>query len=94
MEEDKGTANDNTRVKRFIAKYTINPAVAHGMSHMVGSIELGKVADLCLWNPAFFGSKPELVMKGGFIAWAQMGDPNASIPTPQPPALPTRGPTL
>ena len=84
LEEDKGTANDNTRVKRFIAKYTINPAVAHGMSHMVGSIELGKVADLCLWNPAFFGSKPELVMKGGFIAWAQMGDPNASIPTPQP----------
>jgi len=84
LPEDAGKNNDNTRVKRYISKYTINPAVAHGFSHMVGSIEPGKVADLVLWNPAFFGSKPDLVMKGGFIAWAQMGDPNASIPTPQP----------
>lgn len=84
LPEDKGTSNDNTRVKRFIAKYTINPAIAHGMSHLIGSIEVGKIADLVLWSPAFFGSKPDLVMKGGFIAWAQMGDPNASIPTPQP----------
>ena len=75
---------DNFRVKRYIAKYTINPAVAHGISHVVGSIECGKLADLCLWKPAFFGSKPEIVIKGGQIAWAQMGDPNASIPTPEP----------
>ena len=75
---------DNFRVKRYIAKYTINPAIAHGMSHMVGSIETGKLADLCLWKPALFGAKPEMVIKGGTIAWAQMGDPNASIPTPQP----------
>jgi urease subunit alpha len=76
--------NDNTRAKRYVAKYTINPAIAHGMSTHVGSVEVGKLADLCLWKPAFFGVKPELVIKGGAIAWAQMGDPNASIPTPQP----------
>jgi urease subunit alpha len=76
--------NDNGRVKRYVAKYTINPAIAHGMSHVVGSIEPGKLADLVLWQPAFFGVKPELVLKGGLIAYAAMGDPNASIPTPQP----------
>ena len=76
--------NDNTRVKRYIAKYTINPAIAHGISHEVGSIELGKWADLVVWKPAFFGVKPALILKGGFIAMAAMGDPNASIPTPQP----------
>ncbi|MCI1374907.1 MAG: urease subunit alpha [Acetobacter sp.] len=75
---------DNARVKRYIAKYTINPAIAHGLSHEVGSIEVGKLADLVLWEPAFFGVKPELVIKGGAIAYAMMGDPNASIPTPQP----------
>ena len=75
---------DNARVKRYIAKYTINPAIAHGMSHEVGSIEVGKRADLVLWNPAFFGVKPEMVLLGGSIAAAPMGDPNASIPTPQP----------
>ncbi|MEO1266102.1 MAG: urease subunit alpha, partial [Pseudomonadota bacterium] len=82
--EDSGAGNDNTRVKRYIAKYTINPAIAHGMSAHIGSIETGKLADLCLWSPAFFGVKPDLVLKGGAIAAAQMGDPNASIPTPQP----------
>ena len=76
--------DDNARIKRFVAKYTINPAIAHGMAHAIGSVEVGKVADLVLWRPAMFGIKPELVMKGGLIAWAQMGDPNASIPTPQP----------
>jgi urease subunit alpha len=76
--------NDNLRIKRYISKYTINPAIAHGISHVVGSIEVGKVADLVLWKPAFFGAKPEMVVKGGVIAWSQMGDPNASIPTPQP----------
>src|SRR5258705_4412412 len=76
--------NDNFRIKRYIAKYTINPAIAHGFAHLVGSIEPGKLADLVLWKPAFFGAKPEMVIKGGTIAWAQMGDPNASIPTPQP----------
>ncbi len=76
--------NDNFRVRRYIAKYTINPAIAHGMSHEIGSIEIGKRADLVLWNPAFFGVKPEMVLLGGSIAMAQMGDPNASIPTPQP----------
>ncbi|MBD2101263.1 urease subunit alpha [Leptolyngbya sp. FACHB-261] len=76
--------NDNSRAKRYIAKYTICPAIAHGISHVVGSIEVGKLADLCLWKPAFFGVKPEMVLKSGFIAWSQMGDPNASIPTPQP----------
>ena len=76
--------HDNARVKRYIAKYTINPAIAHGISHDVGSIEVGKWADLVLWKPAFFGVKPALILKGGFIAAAAMGDPNASIPTPQP----------
>ena len=76
--------NDNARIKRYIAKYTINPAITHGISGSVGSIEPGKLADLILWKPAFFGTKPELVVKGGFIAWSVMGDANASIPTPQP----------
>jgi urease subunit alpha len=76
--------NDNQRIRRYIAKYTINPAIAHGISHEVGSVEAGKLADLVLWRPEFFGVKPEMVIKGGFIAWAQMGDANASIPTPQP----------
>ncbi|WNN90445.1 urease subunit alpha [Gloeocapsopsis dulcis] len=76
--------NDNFRAKRYVAKYTINPAIAHGISEYVGSVEAGKLADLCLWRPAFFGVKPEIVIKGGAIAYAQMGDANASIPTPQP----------
>jgi len=76
--------NDNLRIRRYVAKYTINPAIAHGMAHEVGSVEVGKLADLVLWRPAFFGLRPELVLKGGFIAWGQMGDANASIPTPQP----------
>jgi urease subunit alpha len=76
--------NDNGRVKRYVAKYTINPAITHGISHEIGSIEVGKWADLVLWQPAFFGVKPELILKGGMIAHALMGDPNASIPTPQP----------
>ena len=76
--------NDNHRVKRYIAKYTINPALAHGMAAEVGSVEPGKLADLVLWNPAFFGVKPAMILKGGMIAAAPMGDPNASIPTPQP----------
>jgi urease subunit alpha len=79
--------NDNLRIKRYLAKYTINPALAHGMAHCIGSVEAGKLADLVLWRPAFFGAKPEMVIKGGIIAWAQMGDPNASIPTPQPVAM-------
>ncbi|HKH09875.1 MAG TPA: urease subunit alpha [Rubrobacter sp.] len=76
--------NDNHRVKRYLAKLTINPAITHGVSGHVGSVEVGKLADLVLWSPAFFGVKPEIVVKGGLIAWAQMGDPNASIPTPGP----------
>jgi urease subunit alpha len=76
--------HDNLRIRRYIAKYTINPAITHGIATDVGSVEAGKLADLVLWKPAFFGAKPELVLKGGFIAWAQMGDANASIPTPQP----------
>ncbi len=76
--------NDNFRVKRYLAKYTINPALTHGMAHLIGSIEPGKLADLVLWRPAFFGVKPSLILKGGMIAAAAMGDPNASIPTPQP----------
>ncbi|HET6382711.1 MAG TPA: urease subunit alpha [Armatimonadota bacterium] len=76
--------NDNTRVRRYVAKYTINPAITHGMSREIGSIEPGKLADLALWKPGFFGVKPEMVIKGGFIAWSVMGDANASIPTPQP----------
>jgi urease subunit alpha len=81
---EDSSRNDNFRVKRYIAKYTINPAIAHGMSHIVGSLEVGKWADLVIWKPAFFGVKPALVLKGGSIALAAMGDPNASIPTPQP----------
>ncbi|MBK5924144.1 urease subunit alpha [Rhodovulum sulfidophilum] len=81
---DETGANDNLRVRRYVAKYTINPAIAHGLSHEIGSIEEGKRADLVLWNPAFFGVKPEMVLIGGTIVCAQMGDPNASIPTPQP----------
>lgn len=86
MKAQRGTEqeNDNFRIKRYIAKYTINPAIAHGISDIVGSIEAGKWADLVIWQPAFFGVKPEMILKGGFIAYAQMGDPNASIPTPQP----------
>jgi urease subunit alpha len=84
LPEDEGHGNDNFRARRYIAKYTINPAIAHGMSHEIGSVEPGKLADLVLWRPDFFGSKPEMVIKGGIIAQAQMGDPNASIPTPQP----------
>jgi urease subunit alpha len=76
--------NDNNRIRRYVAKYTINPAIAHGMAHDIGSVEVGKLADLVLWRPAFFGIRPELVVKGGFVAWAQMGDANASIPTPEP----------
>ena len=76
--------HDNFRVKRYISKYTINPAIAHGISHEVGSVEVGKWADLVVWRPAFFGVKPSIILKGGFIAMAAMGDPNASIPTPQP----------
>ena len=76
--------NDNARIKRYVAKYTINPAISHGIAHEVGSVEAGKLADLVLWKPAFFGVKPSLVLKGGAIAMAAMGDPNASIPTPQP----------
>lgn len=83
LKEEKGD-NDNFRVRRYVAKYTINPAIAHGLSHEIGSIEVGKRADLVLWNPAFFGVKPDMVLLGGSIAAAPMGDPNASIPTPQP----------
>ena len=83
LPEENG-ANDNVRVKRYIAKYTINPAITHGMAEHIGSVEVGKRADLVLWNPAFFGVKPDLVLLGGSIAAAPMGDPNASIPTPQP----------
>ena len=83
LKEDSAR-NDNFRIKRYIAKYTINPAITHGISHVVGSIEVGKLADLVLWKPAFFGVKPSLIIKGGMIAAAAMGDPNASIPTPQP----------
>jgi len=81
---EDSSKNDNFRIKRYIAKYTINPAISHGISHEVGSVEVGKLADLVLWNPAFFAVKPSLILKGGFIAAAPMGDPNASIPTPQP----------
>jgi urease subunit alpha len=79
-----GSGNDNLRARRYVAKYTINPAIAHGVSRHVGSVEVGKLADLVVWSPAFFGVKPDLVIKGGAIAAAPMGDPNASIPTPQP----------
>ncbi len=90
MKQQRGAAagddaqSDNQRVRRYIAKYTINPAIAHGIAHEVGSVEVGKLADLVLWKPAFFGVKPSLILKGGMIAAAAMGDPNASIPTPQP----------
>lgn len=84
IEEDKGNDNDNFRVKRFVAKYTINPAITHGISQYVGSIESGKMADLVIWKPALFGVKPEIMVKGGMIIASRMGDPNASIPTPQP----------
>jgi urease subunit alpha len=84
LKEDLELGADNFRAKRYVAKYTINPAIAHGISHEVGSIEKGKLADLVLWKPAFFGIKPSLILKGGMIAAAPMGDPNASIPTPQP----------
>ncbi|MCB1748200.1 MAG: urease subunit alpha, partial [Gammaproteobacteria bacterium] len=79
-----GERNDNFRARRYVAKYTINPAIAHGIAHEVGSVEVGKLADLVLWKPAFFGAKPGVIIKGGFIVAAAMGDPNASIPTPQP----------
>ena len=84
LAEDQGRGNDNFRAKRYIAKYTINPAIAHGVSKHIGSVEAGKLADLVVWSPAFFGVKPDCVIKGGAIAAAPMGDPNASIPTPQP----------
>ncbi len=84
LPEDKGKGNDNFRAKRYIAKYTINPAIAHGVSKHIGSVEAGKLADLVVWSPAFFGVKPDCIIKGGMIAAAPMGDPNASIPTPQP----------
>ena len=90
MKEQRGALkqdsarNDNFRAKRYVAKYTINPAITHGVSHMVGSLEPGKLADIVLWKPAFFGVKPSMILKSGMIAAAQMGDPNASIPTPQP----------
>ncbi len=83
LPEERGD-NDNVRIRRYLAKTTINPAIAHGMAHEIGSLEVGKLADIVLWRPAMFGARPEIVIKGGFIAWAQMGDPNASIPTPQP----------
>jgi urease subunit alpha len=83
LQEDS-SRNDNQRAKRYVAKYTINPAITHGMASEIGSIEPGKLADMVLWKPAFFGVKPEMVVKGGFIAWSVMGDANASIPTPQP----------
>jgi urease subunit alpha len=81
---EDSTRNDNYRARRYVAKYTINPAITHGMATEIGSIEAGKLADLVIWKPAFFGVKPEMIVKGGFIAWSVMGDPNASIPTPQP----------
>ncbi|MRI66299.1 urease subunit alpha [Gracilibacillus thailandensis] len=84
LQEDQQAENDNTRAKRYVAKYTINPAITHGMNEEIGSIEVGKLADIVIWDPKFFGTKPETVVKGGMIAYAQMGDPNASIPTPQP----------
>ncbi len=84
LPQDAGSGHDNFRVRRYIAKYTINPAITHGIAHVVGSVAPGKLADLVLWRPAFFGVKPSLILKGGMIAAAAMGDPNASIPTPQP----------
>jgi urease subunit alpha len=84
LPEDEGNGNDNFRVKRYVAKYTINPAITHGIASFVGSLEPGKLADIVLWKPAIFGVKPEMIIKGGMIIASRMGDPNASIPTPQP----------
>jgi urease subunit alpha len=84
LPEDAGKGNDNFRIKRYVSKYTINPAITHGISSYVGSLEPGKLADLVLWKPALFGAKPEMIIKGGMIIASRMGDPNASIPTPQP----------
>jgi urease subunit alpha len=84
LDEPGGDRADNLRARRYVAKYTINPAVAHGIDHEVGSIEVGKLADLTLWDPKFFGVRPSIVIKGGAIVWGALGDPNASIPTPQP----------
>ena len=84
LPEDEGTGNDNFRIKRYISKVTINPAIAHGIQRYIGSIEVGKMADLVMWRPDMFGAKPELIIKGGFVSYSKMGDPNASIPTPQP----------
>jgi urease subunit alpha len=84
LPEDADNNNDNFRVKRYVSKYTINPAITHGISTYVGSLEPGKLADLVLWKPALFGAKPEMIIKGGMIIASRMGDPNASIPTPQP----------
>lgn len=84
LPEDEGKGNDNYRIKRYVSKYTINPAITHGISSYVGSLEAGKLADLVLWKPALFGAKPEMIIKGGMIIASRMGDPNASIPTPQP----------
>jgi urease subunit alpha len=83
LKDEKG-ANDNLRVKRYLSKLTINPAITHGISDYVGTIEQGKIADIVVWTPQFFGAKPKMVVKGGFIAYSLMGDPNASIPTPEP----------
>ena len=83
LQEDN-SRNDNFRVKRYVAKYTINPSITHGIAHAIGSVEVGTYADLVLWRPAFFGVKPSMILKGGMIAASLMGDPNASIPTPQP----------
>ena len=84
LPEDEGTGNDNFRIKRYISKVTINPAIAHGIQRYIGSIEVGKMADLVMWRPDMFGAKPEMIIKGGFVSYSKMGDPNASIPTPQP----------
>mmetsp|Transcript_23272 Transcript_23272/g.38973 ORF Transcript_23272/g.38973 Transcript_23272/m.38973 type:complete len:240 (+) Transcript_23272:1-720(+) len=84
LTEHAACKTDNYRVRRYLAKYTSNPCIAHGIFNEIGSIAVGKLADLVLWKPAYFGAKPEMVIKGGYICWAQMGDPNASIPTPQP----------
>jgi urease len=84
LKEDEGSGADNFRVKRYISKYTVNPAIAQGMGHIIGSVEVGKLADLVVWDPASFGVKPKLVVKSGMISYAQMGDPNASIPTVEP----------
>ncbi|KAB5549825.1 putative urease [Coniochaeta sp. 2T2.1] len=84
LKEDEGSGADNFRVKRYVSKYTVNPALAQGMAHLIGSVEVGKLADLVVWDPAWFGTKPSFVLKSGLVAWAQIGDPNASIPTVQP----------